>query len=158
MPDRKTIAVVVQGLEQRNNSKINTAIVAKLVDSLEKNPRVGLACMKAKISVGTFHAWYHKWPEFATLVDEAQASGITQIEDKLFQNAMAGNVVAQIFLMKKWRPERYEDSVMVTEPKKPIRYDPNKLTIAEQEELERLSAKARIHDQDPQPVGPGTEG
>lgn len=147
MNDTKAIvATVVNSLEDRDNSKINVTIVAKLVDALEKNPRVGLACNKARISKGTFYNWYRKWPEFAELVDEAQASGVTEIEDKLFQNAIAGNVVAQIFLMKKWKPERYEDSITINEPRKAVRYDPNKLTAEEQAQLERLSAKARITD------------
>lgn len=158
MADRKTIAAVVDGLEKRDLTKVNAAVVRVLVESLEKNPRVILACKRAKISVGTFHNWYRRWPEFAALVDEAQASGVAQIEDRLFQKGMAGDTIALIFLMKKWKPERYEDTVTIQEPKKPQRFDPSRLSADEQAELERLSAKALIRDDPALPAPASADG
>lgn len=144
MDGEKSIAMVVRELDNRANSKISTAIVARLVDSLEKNPRVGLACKRAKISTGTFYNWYRRWPEFARLMDEAQASGITLVEDRLFENAMSGDTTAQIFLMKKHKPERYEDA-RPPEPAPPPTelFDISGFDDQDNADLARLIAKAQ---------------
>lgn len=144
MEPQKDIRTLVAQLDNKHGSIINAAIVERLVDSLEKSPRIGLACKRARISTGTFSNWYRKWPEFAALVDEAQACGVLAVEDRLFQNALTGDTTALIFLMKKWKPERYED-VPKTEPQ-PVPTEVFDISLLDEEDraqLQRLSEKAR---------------
>ena len=65
------------------------------------------------------------YPEFAEAIKRGQASGIDQVANSLFENAMKGNVTAQIFFMKaraKWsdgsNDDKEKDEKMVSEFKK----------------------------------------
>jgi len=51
--------------------------------------------------------------EFAQAIKKGQASAITEVSNALFQNAMGGNVTAQIFFLKaraQWK-DKHEDAI-----------------------------------------------
>ncbi len=63
------------------------------------------------ISRTTLQARKRESEQFAQAIEKGQAQGIEQVSNALFQNAMGGNVTAQIFFLKaraKWR-DRPED-------------------------------------------------
>lgn len=63
------------------------------------------------ISRSTLQARKAEGGQFALAIEKGQALGIEEVSNALFQNAIGGNVTAQIFFLKaraKWK-DRHED-------------------------------------------------
>lgn len=57
----------------------------------------------------TLYEKVKKFPQFAQAIKRGQAKGIQEVANALFQNAMKGNVTAQIFFLKNRSPETWKD-------------------------------------------------
>lgn len=61
------------------------------------------------ISPGKWHAHKAKDPSLAEAVNIGRASAIKDVANALYENAMKGNVTAQIFFLKNRSPDEWKD-------------------------------------------------
>lgn len=64
---------------------------------------------KIGISTSTLYEWKNKYPEFAEALKEGKEVVDFQVENALLQNALAGNITAQIFWLKNRKPDKWRD-------------------------------------------------
>lgn len=63
------------------------------------------------ISYSTFKDWKSKYPAISTALKETKDVVDRQVENALYQNAMNGNITAQIFWLKNRKPKYWRDRV-----------------------------------------------
>lgn len=63
------------------------------------------------ISYSTFKDWKSKYPALSTALKETKDVVDRQVENALYQNAMNGNITAQIFWLKNRKPKYWRDRV-----------------------------------------------
>ena len=61
------------------------------------------------VSPTTLYERQVEYPELMEAIKRGRSSGIEQIANKLYENAMAGHIVAQIFYLKNRCPEEWQD-------------------------------------------------
>lgn len=66
------------------------------------------ACSEAKIARMTFWRWEGLCPKLKEIADRCKGSRIENVEDALYNSAMAGNVTAQIFYLTNRNPEDWK--------------------------------------------------
>lgn len=61
------------------------------------------------IAVSTLHLWMREKPEFLYALKQSKDAADGLVETSLFQNAVMGNVTAQIFWLKNRRPKEWRE-------------------------------------------------
>ena len=85
----------------------STPIKEQFLRLCELKLSVTQVCAEMGIDRSTPYRWRERDAEFATAMDWVRSSAIERLEESLFDRAMAGNVVAGIFLLKAHKPEVY---------------------------------------------------
>lgn len=96
------------------NRTIRTAKNRKrILDSLAVHGRITLAIKAAGISRSAVKEWRADDPEFEQeiqdLIDATDEGNTEKVQDALLENALSGNVTAQIFWLKAHMPGRYAE-------------------------------------------------
>lgn len=68
---------------------------------------------KLGISKDTFYQYKKKYPDFSDSLKKGKEIVDYQVENALLQNAMNGNITAQIFWLKNRKPHKWKDKVDV---------------------------------------------
>lgn len=92
----------------------STPIKEQFLRLCEHKLSVTHVCAEMGIDRSTPYKWREKDQEFANAMDAVRSVAIERVETSLFERATAGNVVAQIFLLKAHRPEVYSARGMRT--------------------------------------------
>jgi hypothetical protein len=82
---------------------------ALILDALHNNPSYGGAARKARITRQTLYLWRKHDPEFGAECEAAREQGFEALEDALVARGQKNDTTAAIFLLKGWKPERYQD-------------------------------------------------
>lgn len=61
------------------------------------------------ISVSTLHEWKKNFSEFSDSLKKGKEVADYEVENSLYENALAGNITAQIFWLKNRRPDKWRD-------------------------------------------------
>lgn len=64
---------------------------------------------KFKVNVGTIHEYKNKFPDFNNAIRSNNEIADFTVENALYNNAIEGNLSAQIFWMKNRQPKRWRD-------------------------------------------------
>lgn len=89
--------------------KPNTTWWNRFISAYQVSGSVHHACRVASIHRCTFYRHLKLFPDFAARAKDALEDSIDSIEGALYKSAVGGNVTAQIFFLKKRRPEVYGD-------------------------------------------------
>lgn len=82
-------------------AKVNKFRAArKIIKSLGGGTSIYTACQAAQISPMTFWRWRNENPKFGAFIRGVIDARTQIVEDSLYQNALKGNVTAQIFWLK----------------------------------------------------------
>jgi Rad3-related DNA helicase len=80
-----------------------------ILDALHNHPSLGRAARKARITRHTLRNWRLANPEFAAEVEAAREAGFEVLEDALIVRGEKNDTTAAIFMLKGWKPERYQE-------------------------------------------------
>lgn len=61
------------------------------------------------INPATLYEWKKKYPKIAKSLKRSKDVADRQVENALFENAISGNITAQIFWLKNRKPEKWRD-------------------------------------------------
>lgn len=61
------------------------------------------------INPATLYEWKKKYPEIAESLKRSKDVADRQVENALFENAISGNITAQIFWLKNRKPDKWRD-------------------------------------------------
>lgn len=78
--------------------RITIADVEILVDKHRGN--IAAIARELKVSRGTIYNRIKESPKLGAAIDDAKEAFVDEVESALFNNALGGNVAAQIFIMK----------------------------------------------------------
>lgn len=78
--------------------KAAIADIEPLVD--KHNGNIAAIARALKVSRGTIYNRIAESPKLAAAIDDAQETFVDDVESALYNNALGGNVAAQIFIMK----------------------------------------------------------
>ena len=65
------------------------------------------------ISIDTFYKYKKKYPEFSEPLKRGKEIVDYEVENALLQNALNGNITAQIFWLKNRKPRQWKDKVNI---------------------------------------------
>ena len=65
------------------------------------------------ISIDTFYKYKKKYPEFSESLKRGKEVVDYEVENALLQNALNGNITAQIFWLKNRKPKQWKDKVNI---------------------------------------------
>ena len=65
------------------------------------------------ISIDTFYKYKKKYPEFSESLKRGKEIVDYEVENALLQNALNGNITAQIFWLKNRKPRQWKDKVNI---------------------------------------------
>ena len=65
------------------------------------------------ISIDTFYKYKKKYPEFSESLKRGKEVVDYEVENALLQNALNGNITAQIFWLKNRKPRQWKDKVNI---------------------------------------------
>lgn len=85
--------------------------VESVIQSLENGASISVACKSAGISRMTFWRWKNEKPENSERYYSIIDSRTSVVEDALYNNAVKGNVTAQIFWLKNRATDRWKDFI-----------------------------------------------
>lgn len=90
-------------------TKFNETLTQKILDYAEQGLTDEQIAETLGINPCSIYLWKNKHPEFSKALKDAKDAADGLVETSLFQNAMAGNVTAQIFWLKNRRPTEWRD-------------------------------------------------
>lgn len=61
------------------------------------------------INPATLYEWKKKYPKIAESLKRSKDVADRQVENALFENAISGNITAQIFWLKNRKPDKWRD-------------------------------------------------
>lgn len=96
-----------------NLSKFTPEKREVILESLASHPSLGRAARKARISRRTLWMWRRDDPSFAAECEEARSLGMEVLEDALITRGEKADTTAAIFMLKGWKPERYQEKKAV---------------------------------------------
>ena len=67
------------------------------------------------ISIDTFYKYKKKYPEFSESLKRGKEIVDYEVENALLQNALNGNITAQIFWLKNRKPRQWKDKVNIVD-------------------------------------------
>lgn len=82
-----------------------------VLESIKNGTSIEKACNGAGIYRSTFYDWLRDSKENKDRYDQLIDSRTLIVEDALFNNALKGNITAQIFWLKNRAPDRWQDRV-----------------------------------------------
>lgn len=77
---------------------------------------LGEIAKRFRVHVNTVVQWRKSYPEFADALKYGIEEANSFVESALFQNAIAGNLGAQIFWLKNRMPDRWKDKPLEEQP------------------------------------------
>lgn len=80
------------------------------------------------ISIDTFYKYKKKYPEFSESLKRGKEVVDYEVENALLQNALNGNITAQIFWLKNRKPRQWKDKVNIED-------ETNKETLGKLDEV-----------------------
>lgn len=80
------------------------------------------------ISIDTFYKYKKKYPEFSESLKKGKEIVDYEVENALLQNALNGNITAQIFWLKNRKPRQWKDKVNIED-------ETNKETLGKLDEV-----------------------
>jgi len=75
--------------------------------ALDAEGTVKSACIAAGVPRANVYRWLHEDSSFRAQVDDVREGKIEELEQSLYRRAVAGDIVASIFLLKAARPKVY---------------------------------------------------
>ncbi len=88
-------------------------VTQELLEQIEHHAARGLSQKQICDALGFSETWWHaKKAEFSELGEsykKGSASGLADVTNALYENAMSGNPVSQIFFLKNRDPNRWND-------------------------------------------------
>src|SRR5687768_14396747 len=102
-------SATVESPKPRTFRKLSADTIEAYLDLLREGKRRGQAAREVGVHRSTIADYRRLSDEFATEERDAERDAIEQVEESLFQTALAGNVTAiQVFLYNR-APERWAD-------------------------------------------------
>ena len=93
----------------RPKFEITEQVMGKAEELASQGLTLGQIATSLGISHQTMNARRKEYFEFSEAIKRGQVKGIGKITNALFENAMGGNVTAQIFYLKNRAPEEWKD-------------------------------------------------
>jgi len=92
-----------------NISKFTPEKQAVILEALHNHPSLGRAARKARVTRQTLRNWRREHPEFGAACEAAREAGFDALEDALIERGEKNDTTAAIFMLKGWKPERYQE-------------------------------------------------
>jgi hypothetical protein len=89
----------------------------KFLEALERGVSVTLAARAANVNVRHCYRVRESDEAFRQSWEDAQEVCIEKVENKLYEMALSGHVVAAIFFLKSARPQKYRETRALMSPK-----------------------------------------
>ena len=88
-------------------------VTQDLLEKIEHHAARGLSQKQICVTLGFSETWWHakkaEYLELGESYKKGSASGLADVTNALFENAMKGNPVSQIFFLKNRDPNRWND-------------------------------------------------
>jgi hypothetical protein len=85
--------------------------VEATLENIKNGSSIEKACSNADLNRTSFYDWLRDTKENQDRYNKLIDSRTLIVEDALFQNALKGNITAQIFWLKNRAPDRWQDRV-----------------------------------------------
>ena len=88
-------------------------VTQELLEKIEHHAARGLSQKQICDTLGFSETWWHakkaEYSELGESYKKGSASGLADVTNALYENAMSGNPVSQIFFLKNRDPNRWND-------------------------------------------------